>query len=286
MSDGTDRQVLAIDGGGTRCRIALVRGAERVQVETGPANAYSDFDGAVRSIEAALALLAERSGVSVAGLSGLPGFAGLAGVISAEIADRLSDALPFRRMRYADDRHSALRGALGAQDGMIAHCGTGSFLGVQKAGQGAVFGGWGVLLGDEASAQWIGRKALGLSLHCLDGFAAPSGVSAALLDRFGDATGVLTFAAQARAADFGALAPVVTELAVQGDAAAMRLMQQGAEYVADGLNRMQWSEGLPICLTGGIGPSYARFLPNNMQAAVVPPQGSPMDGAIALAFET
>lgn len=283
MKDAATNRVLAVDGGGTRCRIALVRGDHRVVVETGPANAYSDFDGALRSVTEGLAALAQKAGVPVQDLYGLPAYVGLAGVISDAIAQRLRAALPLTQACYGDDRLAALRGALGLRDGLLAHCGTGSFLGVQLDGAARVFGGWGMLLGDEASAQWIGRKALALTLRRLDGFAPTSGLTEALLARFDGAEAILNFAASATPQAFGALAPQVTERASAGDAGACGLMQAGADYIADGMGHMGWRAGLPICLTGGIGPLYAPYLPPDMQACVTEPQGTPLESAIHLA---
>lgn len=53
--------VLAIDGGGTRCRFALEQPAERVVVETGPANAHTDFNGTVSQLKSGIKSLAERA---------------------------------------------------------------------------------------------------------------------------------------------------------------------------------------------------------------------------------
>ena len=38
-----------------------------------------------------------------------------------------------------------------------------------------------------------------------------------------------------------------------------------------------------ICLTGGISPYYAPYLPEEMQAAVAEPAAEPLIGAVALA---
>ena len=50
--------VIAVDGGGTRCRLVLDRGpgpaGGRVSVETGPANVTSDFDAALGEIRRGL----------------------------------------------------------------------------------------------------------------------------------------------------------------------------------------------------------------------------------------
>ena len=160
MTDSTTLPVLAIDGGGTRCRFALQRGHARIVTEAGSANASTNFDDAVTCVQYGLRTRAEAAQTNVDTLYGMRAFVGLAGVTGAAVAGRLTAALPLRNARYADDRLAALRGALGRGDGLIAHCGTGSFFGAQINGQARFAGGWGSILGDEASAHWVGRLAL------------------------------------------------------------------------------------------------------------------------------
>jgi glucosamine kinase len=285
MDHKHDMQGIAVDGGGTRSRFALFGATARIVVQSGPANAYSDFDGTVRCLSAGLDSLSREAGIPRAVLETLPAFFGLAGVVDSAIADRLQASLGLPHARYADDRLPALRGALGPGAGVIAHCGTGSFFGAQLDGATRLAGGWGVLLGDEASAQWIGRKALALTLRRLDGFAAEGALVGALVARFGSAAEILRFAATATAHAFGDIAPHVTRHARQGDPAAIELLRSGAAYLSEGVDRMGWREGLPLCLTGGIGPAYLPYLPTAKQVAFREPLGTPLDGAIALARE-
>ncbi len=283
MRDSEKTTVLAIDGGGTRCRIALGVNRLVTSVETGPANVSTDFDGAVRQILAGLYALAERTGQPVGALVRLPAFVGLAGVTGPELAGRLRAALPFERVRIEDDRPAALRGALGDIDGVFAHCGTGSFYGAQSNGTMRFAGGWGPVLGDEASAQWIGRAALAVTLECADGRAGMSALAERFLGDFGGTAGIVGFAGKARPSEFGALAPKVTEYASRGDALATQVMAAGAREIARSLPLIGWAPGQAICLTGGIGPSFGPFLPAEMQTDLAAPSGEPLDGALSLA---
>ncbi|SMX48060.1 BadF/BadG/BcrA/BcrD ATPase family protein [Maliponia aquimaris] len=283
MSDSSTYHVLAVDGGGTRCRLALAEGPTLTTVETGSANVSTDFDGGVREIREGLTRLAARTSRTIDDLTRLPAFVGLAGVTGEAMAGRLRGALPFTRVRILDDRPAALRGALGDADGVIAHCGTGSFYGARAGGQMRFAGGWGPVLGDEASAQWIGCLALGVTLETVDGRLPASPLSQRLLADLGDAPGIVRFAGQARPTDFGALAPLVTDHAAQGDALARRVMQAGADEIARALPDIGWTPDQPICLTGGIGPHYAPYFPAAMQARLTRPAGEPLAGAIALA---
>ncbi len=283
MSWVFDTIVLAADGGGTRCRLAVSDGATVAQVEVGAANASTDLTAACTQISLGIRRLSDKTGLSPETLAQAPAFLGLAGVVGRDIADSLAAALPFARVRIEDDRASALRGALGAQDGYVAHCGTGSFFAVQRGRHTRFSDGWGPILGDQASAQWIGRRALAMTLESVDGLHAGSALSEALLAQYGGSAGIVNMASNMTPAAFGEIAPKVTSLAEQDDVLAVSLMQSAADFLADRLIDLGWRPGLTICLTGGIGPRYAHYLPKDMQAALADPLGDPLSGAIALA---
>lgn len=282
MNTAANTLVLAIDGGGTRCRIAAHDG-KTVMVETGSANVSTEFDGAIRQILQGLETLAERMGCQVDMLTSAPAFVGLAGVTGPVIAERLHAALPFRRVRIEDDRVAAVRGVLGRRDGVLGHCGTGSFYAGQSGTEIRLSGGWGPILGDEASAQWVGKTALRLVLKTVDGRLSPSPLAERLLSDFGGAVGIVQFAGTARPSEFGALAPRVTEFARRGDAIAETIMTLGAEEIAGGLRHIGWRPGIPVCLTGGIGPCYLPYLSDDLRACLIEREGEPLDGAISLA---
>ncbi|WP_197918929.1 BadF/BadG/BcrA/BcrD ATPase family protein [Thiosulfatihalobacter marinus] len=285
MSESSNTAVLALDGGGTRCRLAYHSGAGVISVEAGSANVSTDFDGAIRQIKDGLSALAQKVGCPVTDLMRAPCFLGLAGVTGAEMALRLQHALPFEFSRIADDRPAALRGALGLRDGVVAHCGTGSFFAAQIDGHMRFVGGWGPVLGDEASAQWIGRHALRAVLDCVDDLRAPTPLSDRLLADHGGAAGIVRFAGTASPAALGGLAPLVTQFADAGDDLAMAVMRLGAEEIAHLVPVLGWRPGMALCLTGGIAPHFAPFLPHDLRASVVAPDGAPLAGALALARE-
>lgn len=276
---------LAIDGGGSRCRFLLVKDGVRHTADGGSANVSSDFDGAVDVLRNGVSAIAARAGLTETQVFGLPAFVGLAGVTGPAMIARLKDALHFTDAIFADDRPAALRGALGAREGAIAHCGTGSFFAAEIDGTRRLAGGWGPVLGDEASAQWVGRRLLTRTLDHVDGVHPGSPLTETVLARFGDAAGIVRFAADADPAAFGALAPLVTDAAALDDPTALLVMEEAAAQVAEGLTRIGWRPGLTVCLTGGIGPHYARYLPGEIQACLRPPKAEPIEGAIALALE-
>ncbi|SFB72697.1 BadF/BadG/BcrA/BcrD ATPase family protein [Tropicimonas isoalkanivorans] len=281
-----DTAVLAADGGGTTCRLALKSGDAVQAVTLGSANVSTDIARAAETIRAGLDQLAHEAGVDHATLCALPAYLGLAGVIGSEDAEGLAHRLPLRRVRIEDDRCAAVRGALGAGDGTIAGLGTGSFFGRQTDGAIRLVGGWGSRLGDEASGFWIGREALARTLDVTDGLRPQTGLSDAILTRFGGTPrGIVAFSIAATPGDIAALAPLVADTAANGDPLGIEILDAGVAYIRRILNAIGWRKGEPICLLGGATAAYRGRLPEEIVASVKPPRGSALDGALALAAD-
>ena len=283
MCAGLTPSVVAVDGGGTRCRLVLDTGGDRFAVETGPANVATDFDAALRAIHEGLEGLRERAGLAPDELAQLPAYVGLAGATDRTTCERVERALPFARVRVEEDRAAALQGALGPDDGAIAHCGTGSFFGIRHGGTTRYLGGWGSRLGDEASAFWVGREALTGTLAAVDGLRPESGLSRALLARWASPAGIVAFAAQASPEAIAGLAPEVAEAADKGDTLGRDVLTRGAAHIAAMLAFLGWRQGLPISSTGGFAASYTAYLPAEMRAALVEKRAEPIEGAVELA---
>lgn len=284
MSSVTDIKAIAVDGGGTRCRIACVTLNGVSTVVVGAANAFSDFAGTVRVINEGLEELAQQLKLPVTELAAAPAYLGLAGVVDRDIAARLKQALPFSRVKIEDDRPSALRAALGAGDGIVAHCGTGSFFAAQNNKVMRFVGGWGPVLDDIASARWMGCKALSMSLYADDGLINHSPLTQHLLSSYKSTGEIVEIAARSTSSELGQLAQVVTEYEQQQDENAQHILQTGAALIADTVTKLGW-KGEAICLTGGVGPLYQPYLPGHMQSCVSKAYGVPLDGAIELAHE-
>ncbi|MEM0947282.1 MAG: BadF/BadG/BcrA/BcrD ATPase family protein [Pseudomonadota bacterium] len=278
-----DTTVLAVDGGGTRCRLALFGPNGRHQVEVGPANVFSGFERAVAEIRLGVEALARDANVPADILFDTPAYLGLAGVTDDQVARAVTDALPFSRVRVSDDRRIALRGALGETDGVLAHCGTGSFLAFQAQGRVRFAGGWGWQLGDQASAYWVVRSAMSVTLDSVDGLIPASDLTRALLSRFGSSGAIVDFCGTASPGDIAALAPDICAAAQKGDPVARPIFESGAAYLDTVATSLGWRDGMEFCLTGGIGPHYQDYLPSGLRAALVEPAADPIDGALDLA---
>ena len=64
--------ILAVDGGGSTCRVALEHAGSRHVVSLGAANVTSDFDGAVARITEGLQAVAQAAGLSPEALRACP----------------------------------------------------------------------------------------------------------------------------------------------------------------------------------------------------------------------
>ncbi|WP_170428375.1 BadF/BadG/BcrA/BcrD ATPase family protein [Ruegeria arenilitoris] len=283
MHESKNNPVIAVDGGGTTCRIAYVDDVRRLIVEVGPANVASDYDGAVARLGGGLAELAAGLNVKLESLRSVPAYFGLAGVTGDRIARRVAADLPLDKVLVEDDRHPALAGAHGTADGAIAHCGTGSFQALQWQGDRRFSGGWGPVLADRASAQWVGRRALAITLDAWDGLVAETSLTEALMKEFDGTGGIVAFAATAKPHEFGQVARRVTAAAATGDERAVSLMHESAGLLLRALETMGWTPAMPLCLTGGIGPHYKPYLPARARDVVTDPKGAPVEGAISLA---
>jgi len=276
--------LVGVDGGGTACRFALTHAGTRVEHRAGPANVYSDFRAALETLTGGLNALTAKAGLS--DLRDARIYLGLAGVTGARMAAEVAAALPYRNVTVADDRLTAVTGALGGRDGAVIGIGTGSFLARKAGGRVALMGGWGFALGDEASGAWMGRRLLQNVLHVADGLVPATALTEAALQKFGGTpAGVVEFAREASPARFAAHAPDILEAAMAGDAAAKAIMDDGAAYILRGLNALGWQPGETLCPLGGLAPHYAAFLPAEVAASFAEPVGSALDGALALAAE-
>ncbi len=167
-----------------------------------------------------------------------------------------------------------------ARDGIVAAIGTGSVFALQQARSVRQIGGWGLVLGDEASGAWLGRTILSRCLHARDGFVAMTPLLTSLLAEKGGPESLVAFATRATPADFAALAPRVAQ---SDDPAAQVVMAEADAAVFAALCLLGPGPALPVAFLGGLGEVYRCRLVS--QVPQVAPIGSALDGALCLARE-
>jgi len=282
------RFFIGIDGGGTSCRGILCWRDESVclHATAGPANVLR-HERAMESAFSVLHQLAAKADLTVAGLAAGAIHLGMAGVLTKADAKRVEAAIEsrfsFGAMSVSDDQVTTIEGALGGQRGAVAAIGTGSFVG-RKSEVLRMIGGWGSIVGDQASGAYLGRRLLQECLLAHDGLRAQSKLSRDMMALYGDLPAeVVAFAHKATPAEFASFAPNVVHAAADGDLIAVELLREGAAYIARAIDVLDWKADEPICLVGGIGPQYRQWLPMAMAAAVVAPRGNALDGALLMA---
>ncbi len=209
-------------------------------------------------------------------------------------------ALPPACIAVTGDERTALRGALGAQPGVLVISGTGCIaLGQNAAGLQHRCGGWGWLLDGAGSAMDIGRDGLSLSVRMADGRVSETPLRAALWRALGATTAQEVKAAVVAAgfgpAQFARLAPLVATAAEAGDPGAAEIVRRSALALADlvaGVARALDLQAPPVCAVGG-AVEHLKPLRSGLAAALAAelpgatlqcPRGDACDGALALAL--
>lgn len=285
MNSVQHTSMIGIDGGGTNCRFAMLHQGRRVDLQMGGANVSSDRSGALATLKGGLSQLADAAGLDLPDLAQFPAYVGLAGMVDQNTASSLAKDLPLTNVVIEDDRRTAMVGALGASDGCVMGIGTGSFLGRRVDGADRLIGGWGLVLGDDASGAYLGRQLLRRVLQVCDGVRDASPLTRDILYQFGAPGAIVHFASTAKPGEFAAYAPGIVAAARSGDAIGLGLMQDGAQYIERMLGHLGRQSGERLCPLGGLAPHYAPFLSPDVAAGLSAPDGTALDGALFLAAQ-
>ena len=286
MSDGITYHICGVDGGGTGCRAVIARpdGTIVGRGAGGPANYLSDPDRAVESVLNAVRQAAMQMGGDAPPLKALVAHVGIAGIMDQEGAIELARVLPFDICTTSDDRETSALGALGPFNGVLLAVGTGSFAVVQRGDSVKFVGGWGFKVGDQASGAWLGRALLEYCLLAREGLETASELTSSVLARFdGVPANIISHASTAGPAEFASFAPQIVSAAEYGDPVGVWLMERGAAYLNSVLRIVEITEGERICLIGGLGPHYARYIAPEYRERIFSPKGTALDGALELA---
>jgi N-acetylglucosamine kinase-like BadF-type ATPase len=303
----TERNLLlAVDGGGTKT-LAVVADLEGHVLGRGlgpGSNPYAvgflQFSEAVTgAVQAALrpVLGPQKDGFGHNGRIAAACF-GMAGVDGPE--DEAAVTAWVRQQEVApsflvvNDVELILAGGTPEGWGVALISGTGSnCLGRARDGRTARVGGWGTLLGDEGSGYHIGLEALRLAARAYDG----RGEAKALLDaalrqwslRDIPALMRLVHAPTTTPADIAVLAPMVFELAAQGDVHARGILERAVDDLADHVRTAMRQLGLqhpPLALGGGLFSGTLREALASRLASEVGPVSyvaDPVLGAVTIA---
>mgnify|MGYP001074909115 CR=1 FL=1 len=274
--------VLGVDGGGTGSRAVLVEvpdsdGAgdgglpegmrELARTTGGPAVADGQADGpavseVVRVCRMALAEAGVEGPVDAlwAGLAGAGRAADSEGVEAG-----LQEAGLARRVAVGTDVGAAFHASFPVGAGILLVAGTGSVAQARGAqGRTARAGGWGPVVGDEGSGYSMGRSALQAVLQAEDGRGPATRLRGTLLEVLGigaeaEKPGheVVAWLATAERRTVARLAPLVVEVAADGDAVASAVVRGAVFQLVAHITALEralgpWPEPPEVTLAGGL----------------------------------
>ena len=278
--------LLAVDGGGTRCRARLADLAGNILGEavTGPANIRLGLEESLAEVAAAT-----RHCLNQAGLNGqenkLIACLALAGACEPSARSRAqASPLPFYRTTLTSDAQAACVGAHAGRDGGIIIVGTGSVGWGIAAGREFRVGGWGFPLSDEGSGAWLGCEVLSQVLRAYDGVRPWTALLRSVFEQFeADAYAIVRWMRNARPRDYASLSPLIVAHAEQGDAAGRDLLRAAAAHVAIMATRLVALGAVRLSLMGGLSDKIEPYLSKETRDCLVPPLGDALSGALALA---
>jgi len=286
--------LIGIDGGGTHCRARIVDAVGAVLGEaTHKASANIATQAPAAAMQAILA--ASRAAAHLAGLTdadlargcaGL-GLAGAAVETGRRALAGLLEAGHFSRVEIRTDAYATWLGSSEGSDGAILILGTGSCGLAVVGGAEHYVGGGGPAISDEASAQWIGREAVRRTLWVCDGRAAETALSQAVLAHCGGSVDAMVgFAAQADAARFGEIAPLVFDFADRCDPLGLAIVTEAAADAARMMVRLLDVGAPSVYLHGGLAHRLAAWLPPPLRERLTARRDDPdvpLEGAVLLA---
>lgn len=257
---------LGLDAGGTKTECALARDETILARATGgPIKILRvPKEEAEKNLDALLETICEQSGISLQSIDRT--CIGLAGISVPRIADWTRQALENRisgEIVLAGDEAIALDAAFGDGAGVLVVAGTGSnIIGRTFAGQLVHVGGWGPVLADEGSGNWIGRQAVRAIFDALDhDETTPLLPEVQTQWNLPNVGSLIDLSNQLPGPNFSALTPLVAKCAKQRDPYAKRVLEQAGTllggYALLAVRRLQKLErkdrGLPeIAYCGGI----------------------------------
>ncbi|NOX60561.1 MAG: hypothetical protein GXP42_01210, partial [Chloroflexi bacterium] len=258
--------VIGVDGGGSKTDAVILsqEGELLGRGRGGPSNLHLVGAPATRAaLWAAMKQAAQEAEVELSQAAAVVwALAGAGRSMEAELLRELqAELLPEARGRVVTDILAALVGGVGARYGVAVVAGTGAAVyGEDAAGQSARAGGWGHLV-DRGSGHHIGLEALRAVARAADRAELPTLLTQRIL-----ATLNLTteselihwlYATERQVSDIAALAPLVIEVAQEGDLVATEIIARAADALAEDVDavakRLRFDEKkFPLVLTGGL----------------------------------
>ncbi len=279
---------IGIDGGGSSCRAAVADRSGKIlgRGTAGPANILSNLQGSLENIILAAKEALRDAALPPETVSSVSAVVGVAGANVGDYGSRIEKALPFADGKVVTDALIALQGALGDSNGVIGAFGTGSVYNARRNGTISGIGGWGFIVGDQASGARLGRDLLERSLLAYDKVRPGSALTGRIMAEFGnDPEKLVEFAHVSKPKDFARYAPVIFDHANNNDEVAVGIVSEAAAAIGENLDALTWPDCPAICLLGGLARAYRPWLAKRHAALLAEPKGDVLQGAVELAVK-
>lgn len=188
-------------------------------------------------LDACLEVLCNGMGQLLAGRTALAVFVGMAGASNEDYRKAISTQLRerFRTKAEVDsDAANVLSCSANPDNALAIICGTGSCVFVRKGNERYRLGGWGYLLDQAGSAYDVGRDGIHCALAAEDGLREKTPMTRRITQMLGGDPYIGIPVIYKKGRPFIAeFAPVVVEAAQKGDEAALQILQNNAQRLAD-----------------------------------------------------
>jgi N-acetylmuramic acid 6-phosphate etherase len=224
-------RILGVEGGGTKTAWVLVeRAADGLRVvdqgKLPPSNFRLTPPDRLRSIFLQLPQEVDRVGMFLAGC----------GTDDRSSLERLcAEIWPSAKIVAGSDRDSGLAAALGRGDGIAVNAGTGASVTGRRGERIEKAGGWGHILGDAGGGYFLSVQALRLILREYDLHRGEAQFTASILRALSlnSRDGLVRWAQTADKMEIATLSPVVLEAARNGDPNVVKIIDDGADVLAE-----------------------------------------------------
>ncbi len=285
--------VLGMDGGGSKTQLCLAHRDGTIVhfAEVGGSNPHdkSDWEAVFAELAAGISGRLPQIRSATIGVGGYGESSTMDGVVD----ETLRRLFPIDVLDIENDVYLANDAAFLGHAGLLLIAGTGSMLvGRAPDGRRLRVGGWGVPVGDEGSAYWIGREAISLASRMLDGRVNRTAFADTFLAAVLGSQPVTTeelfewLAAMPHPrSQIAGLSRLVDRLAGTGDSDAIKLLDRAADLLAEHVVAGRGLSGLGDAsawsVLGGMSgsPRIKTGLTNRL-GKMTPPALSPCGGAI------
>jgi N-acetylmuramic acid 6-phosphate etherase len=224
-------RILGVEGGGTKTAWVLVeRGADGLcvvdQGKLPPSNFRLTPPDRLRSIFRQLPQKVDRVGMFLAGC----------GADDRHSLEMLCvEIWPGAKIFAGSDRDSGLAAALGRGDGIVVNAGTGASVTGRRGERIEKAGGWGHILGDAGGGYFLSVQALRFILREYDLHRGEAQFTASILRALSlnSRDELVRWAQTADKMEIATLSPIVFEAARNGDPNVMKIIDDGADVLAE-----------------------------------------------------